>query len=77
MPRLDRLDDLVDQVRAGRLPVELSVEGERRRLDPGLELSAYRIIQEALTNSLKHARGGHAQVIVQLRSGRPRHRDRR
>ena len=64
MPGLDRLDDLVTQVRLAGLPVELSVQGERRRLDPGLELSAYRIVQEALTNSLKHARGGRAQVDV-------------
>src|SRR6185436_7975223 len=69
MPGLDRLDDLVAQVRLAGLPVELSVEGERRRLDPGLELSAYRIVQEALTNSLKHAQGGRAQVVVTFESG--------
>ena len=63
MPGLDGLVDLVDQVRAAGLIVEVSVHGEPRRLDPGLELSAYRIIQESLTNSLKHA-GGRAQVIV-------------
>ena len=40
------------------------MQGERRRLDPGLELSAYRIIQEALTNSLKHAGGGRARVTI-------------
>ncbi len=40
------------------------VDGERRALDPGLEVSAYRIIQEALTNSLKHAAGGRARVHV-------------
>ena len=49
--------------RAG-LAVELSVEGTQRPLDPGLELSAYRIIQEGLTNSLKHAGGGRASVTV-------------
>ena len=69
MPGLDRLDDLVTQVRMAGLPVELSVEGERRRLDPGLELSAYRIVQEALTNSLKHAQGGRAQVLVTFQPG--------
>jgi signal transduction histidine kinase len=63
MPGLDRLDDLVDQVRSAGLEVELSVQGEARRLDPGLELSAYRIIQEGLTNSLKHS-GGRARVAV-------------
>ena len=42
--------------------MELSVEGERRPLDDGIELSAYRIVQEALTNTLKHARGARARV---------------
>ena len=65
MPGLDSLDALLDEVRAAGLPVELAVHGEARPLDPGLELSAYRIIQEGLTNSLKYARGGHAQVTVQ------------
>jgi signal transduction histidine kinase len=64
MPGFDRLGELLEQVRATGLPVELSVEGDARRLDPGIELSAYRIIQEALTNSLKHARGAKAQVRV-------------
>jgi signal transduction histidine kinase len=65
MPRLDSLDALLDEVRAAGLPVELAVHGHARPLDPGLELSAYRIIQEGLTNSLKHARGGRANVTVQ------------
>ena len=64
LPGLERLGDLVEQVRAAGLAVELSVEGTRRRLDPGLELSAYRIIQEGLTNSLKHTGGGRARVTV-------------
>jgi signal transduction histidine kinase len=64
LPGLDRLDALVEQVRGAGLAVELSVEGTRRSLDPGLELSGYRIIQEALTNSLKHAGGGRARVAV-------------
>lgn len=58
LPGLDRLGDLLEQVRAAGLAVELSIEGERRKLDAGLEASAYRIIQEGLTNSLKHAGGG-------------------
>jgi signal transduction histidine kinase len=69
MPGLDLLDDLIGQVRAAGLAVDLSVEGERRELDPGLELSAYRIIQEALTNSLKHTGGGHARVTVAYEPG--------
>ena len=64
LPGLDGLSDLLDQVRAAGLSVELVLEGSRRSLDPALELSAYRIIQEALTNSLKHAGGGQARVIV-------------
>jgi signal transduction histidine kinase len=64
MPRLERLGELIEAVRAAGLPVELSLDGDRRRLDAGVELSAYRIIQEALTNSLKHARGARARVRV-------------
>ncbi len=64
MPSLDGLGDLIESVRAAGLSVELSVTGQRRRLHPGIELSAYRIIQEALTNTLKHARGSRARVSV-------------
>jgi signal transduction histidine kinase len=64
MPGLERLGDLLEQVRSAGLAVELSIEGKPRALDPGLELSAFRIIQEGLTNSLKHAGGGRARVTV-------------
>lgn len=64
MPGLDRLGALIESVRAAGLSVELAVSGERRRLDPGVELSAYRIIQEALTNTLKHASGARSLVAV-------------
>jgi signal transduction histidine kinase len=63
-PGLDDLPTLVTQVREAGLPVELRVEGERRELPVGLELSAYRIVQEALTNALKHAGEAHASVRV-------------
>jgi signal transduction histidine kinase len=63
-PRLDGLDELLDQLRSAGLAVELVVDGEQRALDPGLEVSAYRIIQEALTNTLKHANGGRVRVTV-------------
>ena len=62
MPSLDRLGELVEEVRAAGLQVELSVQGERRPLADGVELSAYRIVQEALTNSLKHALGARARI---------------
>jgi signal transduction histidine kinase len=67
MPRLDRLGELLEQVRGAGMPVELSVTGDPRPLDPGVELSAYRIVQEALTNTLKHARG--AAALVELAYG--------
>jgi signal transduction histidine kinase len=61
-PRLDELDALLAQVRGAGLPVELRVQGERRALPPALELTAYRVVQEALTNTLKHGGEAHAEV---------------
>jgi signal transduction histidine kinase len=69
MPGLERLGELLEQVRAAGLPVELSITGDRRPLDAGVELSAYRIVQEALTNALKHARGAHARVELRYEAG--------
>ena len=61
-PGIERIDDLVVQVRETGLPVELSVLGDARPLPEGVGLCAYRIVQEALTNTLKHAHASTAQV---------------
>ena len=64
MPGLARLGELLEQVRATGQRVELAVEGAPVELDPGLDLTAYRIIQEALTNTLKHAPDGRVAVTI-------------
>jgi signal transduction histidine kinase len=63
-PGIGRLDGLVDELRGAGLPVDLRIEGRRRGLPEGVELSAYRIIQEALTNTLRHAGRARALVVV-------------
>lgn len=61
-PTLDALDGLLDNVRKAGLPVEKVVVGARRDLPQGVELSAYRIVQEALSNALRHAPGADTRV---------------
>ena len=66
-PTLERVDALVEQVRDAGLPVRLSIEGQVAPLPPGVDLCAFRIVQEALTNTIKHA--GPAQAEVRVRYG--------
>ncbi|MFF4776599.1 sensor histidine kinase [Microtetraspora fusca] len=63
-PGLSRLGALVDKIAFAGMPVEMSIEGQPRPLPAGVDLTAYRIVQEALTNALKHAPGGRAEVFV-------------
>jgi signal transduction histidine kinase len=63
-PGLARVSGLIDRAQAAGLPVELRVEGEARSLSPGADMAAYRVVQEALTNTLKHAGGARAKVTV-------------
>lgn len=68
-PGLADLDGLLEQIREAGLPVALHVEGIRVPLPAGVELSAYRIVQEALTNTLKHAGRAHAVVTLRYLAG--------
>jgi signal transduction histidine kinase len=64
-PGLSQLGRLAEQFRVSGLPVALTVTGSSRELAPGLDLTAYRLVQEGLTNTLRHARNPHgAEVAV-------------
>jgi len=63
-PGLDQLDGLLKPVRDAGLEATLRVMGERRDLPAALDLSAYRIVQEAITNVLKHAHASRVEVIL-------------
>jgi signal transduction histidine kinase len=67
-PLLDDLDQLVEQTRRAGASVELKVEGEAPNLPTTVERSAYRLVQEALTNVIKHAPGAHAEVLLRNNS---------
>ena len=66
-PSMRAVDVLVGTIREAGLPTELAVEGEPRELAPGVDLAAYRVIQEALTNALKYAGPAQAWVTVRWR----------
>jgi signal transduction histidine kinase len=68
-PSLEQLPRLIAGVRQAGLPVTLSVEGRARPMPGGVELSAFRIVQEALTNTLKHGAASQANVVVRYQDG--------
>jgi signal transduction histidine kinase len=68
-PGLTCVEKLVDQVRDAGLPVEVAVEGDAAQLPPGIDLSAYRVVQEGLTNVLRHAGPARARVLLRYVEG--------
>uniref|UniRef100_A0AAU2JJH1 histidine kinase n=1 Tax=Streptomyces sp. NBC_00049 TaxID=2903617 RepID=A0AAU2JJH1_9ACTN len=68
-PGLNRLPELADRVRDSGVPVELTVRGGPAGLPAGVDLAAYRVVQEALTNTVKHAAGARVSVLVEYAPG--------
>ena len=68
-PGLDRLEALIGRMRSAGVPVGLTVSGAPRPLPAGIELAAYRVVQEALTNTVKHASGADASVQLSYGDG--------
>jgi signal transduction histidine kinase len=68
-PGVERLGQLIEGVREAGLPVDLQVRGAVTALPPGVDVSAYRIVQEALTNTIKHAGAAHARVQLRYEPG--------
>jgi signal transduction histidine kinase len=68
-PSLEHLDKLVAHTRERGLPIELRIEGVPEPLPAGVDLTAYRLVQEGLTNAIKHARAQHADVLVRYGDG--------
>ncbi|MEU4238410.1 histidine kinase [Actinoplanes sp. NPDC026619] len=63
-PGLSRLSTLIDRISFAGLPVEVRISGEQRPLPPGIDATAYRIVQEALTNALKHGNRDKAEISI-------------
>ncbi|MEV0123944.1 sensor histidine kinase [Streptomyces sp. NPDC050703] len=63
-PGLDRLPELVEQAGGAGLTVDVTTEGTRAKLPPGVDLAAFRVVQEALTNVVRHSGSRHARVLV-------------
>jgi signal transduction histidine kinase len=68
-PSISQLDDVLGQVRQAGIAVDLRVEGSPSKLAPGVDLAAFRIVQEALTNTVKHSGAGEAAVTVSYEPG--------
>jgi signal transduction histidine kinase len=68
-PSLEHLDKLIAHTREAGLPVELRIEGTPEPLAASVDLTAYRLVQEGLTNAIKHARANHAEVLVRYGDG--------
>jgi signal transduction histidine kinase len=68
-PSLEHLEKLVEHAREAGLPVELRIEGEAVQLPVGVDLTAYRLVQEGLTNALKHSQATRAEVLVHYSDG--------
>jgi signal transduction histidine kinase len=68
-PSLEHLDRLVEQAREAGLPVDLRLEGEALELPAGVDLTAYRLVQEGLTNAIKHSGATRAEVVVHYGAG--------
>jgi signal transduction histidine kinase len=63
-PSLEQIEKLVEHTREAGLPVELKIEGEPVELPAGIDLTAYRLVQEGLTNAMKHAQAQRAEVVI-------------